>query len=143
MHLPTAFHFRATLIPEQHRLQPQGASVSAACQNWRFFHPETINSICHKNRDKIYFPETRVSWNPMWCEIMPVSKCVHLWNGSVVWLGVSMIDGLRSIHKGLLHCHQFYKLLVFLLQCSFAYSCIKTVFLNLKMLCLKTLLPST
>lgn len=85
MHLPTAFRSRATLIPEQHRLQPQGASASAARQNWRFFHPETINSICHKNWDKIYFPETRGSWNPMWCEIMPVSKCVDC--GMVVWCG--------------------------------------------------------
>lgn len=33
-----------------------------------------------------------------------------------------MIDVLKSIHKDLLHCHQFYKLLVFLLQYSLASS---------------------
>lgn len=50
------------------------------------------------------------------------------WNGGVVWLGDSMIDVLRSIHKDLLHCHQFYRLPVFLLQHSFAASGAKIVF---------------
>lgn len=70
-------------------------------------------------------------------------KVRRLWNGGVVWLRVSMIDGLGSIRKGLLHCHQFYKLLVFLLQYSFSYSCVKAVFLNLQKLRLETLPPST
>lgn len=42
-----------------------------------------------------------------------------------------MIDMLRSIRKDLLHSHQFYKLLVFLLQYSFASSGVKTVFVFL------------
>lgn len=54
-----------------------------------------------------------------------------------------MINGLGSIRKGLLHCHQFYKLLVFLLQYSFSYSCVEAVFLNLQKLRLETLPPST
>lgn len=54
-----------------------------------------------------------------------------------------MIDGLRSILKGLLHCHQFYKLFVFLLQYNFSYSCVKAVVLNVQKLCLETLPPST
>lgn len=39
-----------------------------------------------------------------------------------------MIDVLRSIRNDLLHCHQFYKLLVFLLQSTFASSGAKIVF---------------
>lgn len=54
-----------------------------------------------------------------------------------------MIDGLRSVCKGLLHCHQFYKLLVFLLQYSFSCSCVKAEFLNLQKMCLEILPPST
>jgi len=42
------------------------------------------------------------------------------WNGGVVWLGDSVIDALRSVRKGVLHCQQFYRLPVLLLRRSFA-----------------------
>lgn len=62
----------------------------------------------------------------MWTDVC--LKVLGRWNGCVMWLGVRVIDVLRSIHKDLVHCHQFYKLLVFLLQYSLASSGAEIVF---------------